>query len=268
MNFKHEDTQLLIAAAVLLIGLSGGTWGLMGADAGLWVAVVLSFAGLVGLSLNLYRTRVQDDIAHKKHVQALLHLFAMLDMRRPLPALTEWAASPQLACSLVSLVKEHEPDVILEVGSGSSTLVLGYAVEQSGGGRVIALDHLAQYGEQTRRSIERHELGDYAEVRHAPLVDVELEGETWPWYDLEAVGDVPEIDMVVVDGPPHKTRSRARYPAVPLLADRLSDDAVVVLDDAYRDDEAAIANAWAEQLSAALTLESSPYGTAILRRAS
>lgn len=268
MNFKHEDTQLLVAASVLLIGVSGSVWWQVGADAGLWVAVVLSFAGLVGLSLNVYRTRVQDDIANKKHVQALLHLFSMLDMRRPIPALTEWAASPQLACSLVSLVKEHKPAVILEVGSGSSTLVLGYAVEQSGGGRVIALDHLAPYGEQTRQSIERHELGDYAEVRDAPLVDVELEGDTWPWYDLQAIDDVSQIDMMVVDGPPHKTRSNARYPAVPLLANRLSDDAVVVLDDAYRDDEAAIAAAWAEQLSASLTIESSPYGTAVLRRAS
>lgn len=268
LNFKHQDTRLLLSATVLLAVLSTLVWWGAGARVALLVTVILSFAGLAGLLLNVYRSRLHDDRRYKEHIQALLHLFDLLDVRGPLPSLTGWAASPQLACTLVSLVREHNPDVVVELGSGSSTLVLGYALEQHGHGRVFALDHLETYATRTDRLIRRHALSNRAEVRHAPLVDVELDGETWPWYDPDALDGVSEsIDMVFVDGPPHEIRSRARYPALPVLIDQMSEEAVIVLDDAYRDDESAIAEAWAQDFPEfELEIESSPYGTAILRR--
>ena len=267
MNFKHEDTLLLVVATALLIAASALAWGMMGGVFAVLVAIVLSFAGVVGLVLNVYRSRAKDDRALKEHVQSLLHLTNLLDFRAPIPALTGWAASPQLACTLVSLVQEHEPEVVVELGSGSSTVVLGYAVEQQGEGRVIALDHLTSYGEETRAALVRHGLSDWAEVRHAPLQDVTLNGESWPWYDPAALEDQSTIDMVFVDGPPHKLRSQARYPALPLLADRLSETAVVVLDDAYREEEASIAEAWREEFpDFDLEIRESPYGTAVLQR--
>ncbi|MFP4228401.1 MAG: class I SAM-dependent methyltransferase [Salinivenus sp.] len=269
MNFKHEDTLLLVSATALLIGASALAWAAVGGVFAVLVAIILSFAGGVGLLLNVYRSRTKDDRALKEHVQSLLHLTELLDIRAPIPALTGWAASPQLACTLVSLVREHAPEVVVELGSGSSTVVLGYAVEQQGRGHVIALDHDPSYGEQTRATLARHGLSEWAEVRHAPLQDVALEGESWPWYAPTALDDQPAIDMVLVDGPPHELRSRARYPALPMLADRLSDTAVVVLDDVYREDEAAIAEAWSEQFpDFELDIEDSPYGTAVLQRAS
>jgi predicted O-methyltransferase YrrM len=267
MHFKHQDTLILVTATALLVAATAIAWTAVGRVFAVLVAVVLSFAGGVGLLLNVYRARAKDDRALKEHVQSLLHLTDLLDLRAPIPALTGWAASPQLACTLVSLVREHEPTVVVELGSGSSTVVLGYAVEQQGAGRVIALEHLVSYGEKTQATLARHGLTDWAEVRHAPLQDVDLKGESWPWYDLSALEDQSTIDMVFVDGPPHELRPRARYPALPLLADRLSDTAVVVLDDAHRGDEAVIAEAWSGQFSDFdLDIRESPYGTAVLRR--
>jgi predicted O-methyltransferase YrrM len=268
MNFKHEDTLLLVSTTALLVGASALAWSTVGDVFAVLVAIILSFAGCVGLLLNVYRSRRKDDRALEKHVQSLLHLSDLLDIRAPIPALTGWAASPQLACTLVSLVRDHKPDVVVELGSGSSTVVLGYAVEQQGNGRVIALDHLSAYGDKTRSTLARHGLSEWTEVRHAPLQDVPLEGESWPWYDPTALDDQRSIDMVFVDGPPHDLRSRARYPALPMLADQLSDTAVVILDDAYREDELSIAEAWSEQFpDFDLAIEESPYGTAVLRRA-
>jgi predicted O-methyltransferase YrrM len=269
MNFKHEDTLLLVSAMALLIGASALAWETGGRVFAVLVAIILSFAGGVGLLLNVYRSRRKDDRALKEHIQSLLHLTELLDIRAPIPALTGWAASPQLACTLVTLVREHEPRVVVELGSGSSTVVLGYAVEKQGMGDVIALDHLRPYGKKTRTTLARHGLSEWAEVRHAPLHDVHLEGESWPWYDPTALEDQTGIDMVVVDGPPHELRSQARYPALPMLADQLSDTAVVVLDDVYRKDESSIAEAWSEQFpDFELDIEDSPYGTAVLRRTS
>ena len=67
---------------------------------------------------------------------------------------------------------------------------------------------------------------------------------SWLWYDLDALEDVTSIDMVIVDGPPGNIQRLARYPALPLLADRLSDKAVVVLDDCFRHAEKEIVARW------------------------
>lgn len=266
-SFKHEDTQLLLASTLLLIALAALAGWLAGPVFAVLVAIILAFFGVFGLLLNVYRARAEDDRLHQEHVQALFHLFATLNFRAPLPALTGWSVSPQLACTLIALVREREPEMIVEFGSGTSTLLLGYALEQQGRGRVVALDHLQAYASRTRDLVKRHVLSDWVDVRHAPLVETELGGERWQWYDLEAIEDESGIDMVFVDGPPHEIRSQARYPALPTLIDRMSEDAVIVLDDAYRADESSIAEAWSREFSGFdLEIQRSPYGTAVLRR--
>lgn len=268
MHFKYEDTRLASGFATLLVSTATLAGWVAGLQMAMLVALLAGFTGVFVLMLNGYRCRAADDIAQNEHQQALLFINSTLDLRAPLPMLTGWAASPQLVCTLIELVREHKPTTVVELGSGSSTLAMGYAVEEVGKGHVIALDHLAEYADETEKRIHRHQLGDWAEVRYAPLVDLDIDGEIWPWYDLSALGD-PSIDLLFVDGPPHKTRSMARYPAVPMLASRLSDTAIVVLDDADRSDEQAIAEKWLEHLPGyKLEYARSPYGTAILRRSS
>jgi hypothetical protein len=50
-----------------------------------------------------------------------------------------------------------------------------------------------------------------------------------------------------VDGPPGAIARQVRYPAFPLLADRLAPGATVVLDDSRRSAEAAIVKAWKQE---------------------
>lgn len=268
MHFKYEDTRLASGFAALLVSTATLTGWVAGLQMALLATSLVGFTGVFVLILNVYRRRAADDVAQNEHQQALLFINSTLDLRAPLPMLTGWAASPQLVGTLLELVRKHEPTTVVELGSGSSTLAMGYAVEEVGKGHVIALDHLAEYAEETEKRIHRHQLHDCAEVRHAPLIDVDIDGEVWPWYDLSTLEE-SSIDLLFVDGPPHKTRSMARYPAVPMLASRLSDTAIVVLDDAHRSDEQAIADQWLEHLPGyELEYARSPYGTAILRRSS
>jgi len=266
MHFKHEDTRLASGFAITLILTATIIGWFAGLQAALLVVVLVGFSGVFALVLNVYRSRAADDVAQNKHMQALRFINSTLELRAPLPMLTGWAASPQLICTLLELVREHQPEVVVELGSGSSTLAMGYVIEEVGKGKVIALDHLAEYADKTEKRVRRHQLEDWADVRHAPLVDVDVDGEAWPWYDISVLGE-SSIDLLFVDGPPHKTRSMARYPAVPMLESRLSDSAIVVLDDADRTDEHAIAEQWLEYLpDFELEYARSPYGTAILRR--
>lgn len=180
-----------------------------------------------------------------RQLEALLNLHAIAPVGFALPPTRGWSASPDLLLLLTSLVATRRPTTVIDIGSGNSTLWLSLALRTYGvSGRVIALDHEEAYARSTRALIELHGLGDYAEVRHAPLVDVKVDQEMWPWYDLAALADVRECDLVVVDGPPGMGRRHARYPALPLLASRLTDRAVVVLDDCDRADEQEIVQRW------------------------
>lgn len=182
-----------------------------------------------------------------RQVQALLQLVPRVDARAALPPAGGWAMEPSTLLRLVRVVETSRPGLIVECGSGASTVWLAYAVQALGSGRVVALEHDERFAAETGRMLEEHGLTAVAEVRTAPLTDVDLDGETFAWYDPEALGDLKDIEMLVVDGPPRASGTRARYPAVPVLAPKLSADSLIVLDDADRPEEQEAAQAWLEE---------------------
>ncbi len=270
-SFQHEDTKLLLGLTAAFALLSAGAWWLWGA-AGAPVMLVLLFLGLVGLLLNLHRMQQKEAEHYLRHVQALHSLYALVPFRAPLPPLIGWAASPELACTLVDVVRRETPERVLELGSGASTLVMAYALEQVGTGRILALDHERNYADRTVDLLAAHDLQDWAEVRHAPLTDVSLDRRVQPWYDLAPVeeelsNDHAPIDLLVIGGPPRETHAHARYPALPLLYDYLSESAVVVLDDAFREEEQKALTCWQASFGdLELELHDSHRGIAVLRR--
>ena len=102
----------------------------------------------------------------------------------------------------------------------------------------------------------------------APLVDVTLpDGSTSPWYDLAKLPDIGEIDVLLVDGPIGAIAEQARYPAFPLLADRLADGGLVVLDDTNRPEEQEVVRRWLEEEYAGRRLvQARAHGRATLLR--
>ena len=89
-----------------------------------------------------------------------------------------------------------------------------------------------------------HGLENRVELVHAPLVDNIVGKETFQWYDIQSLDINTPIDLLIVDGPPYWVGAMARYPAVPLFYEKFGKDAVVVLDDGYREDEKIIAERW------------------------
>lgn len=166
-----------------------------------------------------------------------------LDLPRPLPPTRAYAAAPDLLVELVEAIDRAAPEHVVELGGGISSLVIARRLAQRSRGRLVTLEHLPEYAEATRAELDAYGLAERARVIDAPLVDLELEGEQWPWYELGP--DVPErIDLLVVDGPPGTTRSQARYPALPVLRERLAPGALVFLDDTDRTQEQAIVRRW------------------------
>jgi predicted O-methyltransferase YrrM len=180
-----------------------------------------------------------------RQLEALQNLNAVLPVSDVLPATRGWAASPDLLMVLVDLVITERPSLVVECGSGASTLWLALAMRRFGiDGRIIALDHDPVFGAKTRDFLARHGVGDLAEVRDAALESFTLDGGTYLWYARRAWEDLAGIDLLFVDGPPAATGHQARYPALPLLSESLSPGAIAVLDDLVVPDMQNVLQLW------------------------
>ncbi len=217
--------------------------------------------------------RVEKEIKKEirqtfRQLEALQNLNTLLPASDVLPATRVWAASPDLLVVLVDLVISERPSLVVECGSGASTLWLALAMRRFGiDGRIVALDHDPVFGDRTRDFLTRHGVRDLAEVRDAPLESFSLDGETYSWYARQAWDDLTGIDLLFVDGPPATTGHHARYPALPLLSGSLSPAATVVLDDLIVPDMQEVLRLWLDAYpdfgSEILSLEKE---AAVLRR--
>lgn len=200
-------------------------------------------------------------------VQAAINLFGMVDVVAPVPPLRGWAVSPDALNLLVQEFLAVRPSLVVECGSGSSTLFLGLVAKKFGvDTRIVALDHDADYAAKTNRLLAAHGVDDIAAARLAPLTDVTTDRAAQPWYDPATLTDLNDIGLLFVDGPPTAIGELARYPVLPVLWDRLAAGASIVLDDTDRAGETEVIALW-EQAHPELVGENfrTEKGTYILR---
>jgi predicted O-methyltransferase YrrM len=246
------------------------------------LAILLSLASLAVALLALYRTRgseirrrvagpIRDartkaDRGSYRQTEALIGLYRTLEPRRPFPPMRGWAASPDFLALVVGHAASH-PSVIVECGSGVSTLALARACERAGRGHVWSLEHLPEMAARTRAWLAEHQLEGHATVIDAPLVPQTGAGPTAVWYAIDGLPDLP-IDMLIVDGPPGNVAGAlARYPAGPHLFPRLAEGGAVFVDDAERPDERAMVARWRQEFPSLEPTEvPCEKGAVVLRR--
>jgi predicted O-methyltransferase YrrM/fumarate reductase subunit D len=186
--------------------------------------------------------------AQSREIEALFQLFDGFTPRAPMPSSGDFALNPTDLLELLHLIRSREPRLVLELGSGTSSVWIAYALERHGG-RLISLDHDHGYAQKTRAMLAAHGLDAVATVRDAPLTGVPIGGSTYRWYDPTAVADLRNVDMLLVDGPPAATGPDARFPALHVLESRLAATATVVVDDANRPDEREAVRRWTETIT-------------------
>jgi predicted O-methyltransferase YrrM len=215
--------------------------------------------------LTLLRRSVEDELALLRrsvenirkaqrrleaNVQAEFQLRDMLpasESSKPESAMTPlnpgWQLSSQAMQEVVRHVLLDQPKVIVECGSGASTMWIGRALRRVDEGRLISLENSADWVAIVTGLLQREGLSS-VEVRHAPMEPIQVAQHEQPWYSASALADVEEIDLLLVDGPPGRTSKLARYPAVPALRDKLRPGATVMLDDCHRRDERETLRKW------------------------
>jgi predicted O-methyltransferase YrrM len=182
-------------------------------------------------------------------LQATQNLFALVPPRGPVPPMVGYVAAPDVLLVLVQRFLSLRPSLALECGSGTSTVFLALAAQQHGiDCHVVSLEHELEYVEETRALLADHGVSHLVDVRYAPLTPTSLPDHSGPWYDPAAYADLHDIGLAFVDGPPGDVGRHARYPMVPLLADRLAKRCTILLDDMRRGEEGNVGKRWMAQL--------------------
>jgi len=221
--------------------------------------VALLFAVLAGqwhLLARIRRVEAQRDewpqvLKDEVHglfnqLESYHYLRDRLNLRDGMPYTTDWSAAPDFLKLIVEHCLEQKPKTIVECSSGLTSVMLARCCEMNGAGHVYSLENGAEYAEKSRAHLQRYGLQQQATVLHAPLQSYQLNDTAYQWYAMEQLPD-NSIDMLVIDGPPGFLQKHSRYPALPLLHEKLADGCVIFMDDAARPDERDIVEMWQEQ---------------------
>lgn len=201
-------------------------------------------------------TKKSSMIAYRQ-TEAFIQLTQLLDFKTSIPPTRSWAASPDLLLTIADIIKKYRPRLVVELGSGVSTLVAA----KSGARKIISIDNSDEFAAKTVAMIKEHRVRG-VEVRIAPLQPY-ANGSTW--YDTSKINDLKKIDLLIIDGPPGSKNPEARYPALAELKDKLSANAVVIIDDVRREGERKLAEDFAKALSNhSLVILDHEKGTAVI----
>ena len=83
-------------------------------------------------------------------------------------ALNDYSASPDFLFSIVDIIEKYKPNIILEAGSGVSTIIASYGLKKyNPDGKIISLDHDKKYADTTKIEIKKHQLEQHSKINDA-----------------------------------------------------------------------------------------------------
>ncbi len=200
----------------------------------------------------IYEVSLMLDNNHRQ-LEALSALYIELGLAHALPETRGFAGSPDFLRNLMTYTLKNHPQTIVECSSGISTLILAHCLKRNKTGHIYSLEHDPHYANHTRSILAEHGVSQYVTVIDAPLTHLSINAWIGQWYAIDDLKIIESIDLIVIDGPPHFTSENARYPAVPVLYDRLSIGGAVVLDDSNRPEETWAFGQWLKDFPNSLT---------------
>ncbi|MBK7954980.1 MAG: methyltransferase FkbM [Candidatus Accumulibacter sp.] len=218
-------------------------------------------ADLVNVRKALEQTVKNEILNATKQIEAFLGIQSYINGGDLLPDMHGWPISPDFALYLIELLEANDYDLVIEFGSGTSTVLIAKTLTKAAArregklpARHVAFEHLEEYERKTLSALRKAGLADSVQLQLAPLEPYAAEnGTVYPYYSCQDTLAQLALSihrdglrvLVMVDGPPAATGKHARYPAVPLVhAHFVGAQLDVLLDDYIRDDERQIAQLW------------------------
>ena len=164
-----------------------------------------------------------DDL--EANLQAEFQLRDMLsgsEFSRPESVVTPlnpgWQPSAKGMHEIVRHILSDQPRLVVECGSGASSMCIGRALRPVCKGHLISLENSAEWVTIVTGLLQDEGLSN-VDVRHAPIEPFQVTGNDQPWYSASALAGIEEIDFLLVDGPPGNTSKLAtRRPSLPRQA--------------------------------------------------
>jgi len=244
-NLKLKSARNIIVLLLIVIAALGGF--LLGGNSNfqfLLIPIVL-----LCLINFLFLHYIFRHMVHMKDNYNQLTEFIQLKEKvggeMTLPVSRGYAASPDFLNEILETIKQTQPKKILEASCGISTISISEFLIKNNLSEVehIALEHDDFYAKKCQAKVRNSK----SQVVVAPITEHNINSKKWKWYSTEAVKDFQDIDLYIIDGPPHYLQKNSRYPALPIMIKNLSRNCVVLLDDSYRPQEREILEMWKKE---------------------
>lgn len=166
-------------------------------------------------------------------------------------AFDEWSFNEESLNLLESQLRAARPRYTLEFGCGLSTFCTAALLNEmwgpDGDWTIFGIEQDENHAAWVRTILARLGLEQHVEIKVAPLVRQSTLGVEVASYDISQDEIVAFLkgrrpSFVVIDGP--FGEGPVRLATLPLVLPYLEKDAVVLLDDALRDNELMIIKAW------------------------
>lgn len=216
---------------------------------------------------------LQNSI-RKEILNATQQLEAFLDVQSYLQSgqfsgeMHGWPISPDLARYLIDLLEANDYDLVIEFGSGTSTVLMARTLAKLASRRQakppakqVAFEHLNEFHTKTLAHLRQAGLIGEVQLVLAPLQTYTLpNGNTYLYYDCfetlaelsKTIGSTDYRILVLVDGPPGATCKHARYPALSVILANFKGPLIdIVMDDYLREDEKQIVQLWMKDIQEA-----------------
>lgn len=181
-------------------------------------------------------------------VESCVWIFNRFNFRFPVEPMRGWAVSPDAQRFVCKFLLDLQPNLVVEIGSGVSTIINGYTLRETGKGKLVSLENNNLHAEKIEYDLKLHGLSEICEVSLQPKGEVSIRGDIFDWYLLdEKMFEKNSIQVLFVDGPSGPLNKEVRYPALPILFDYLAEESWVILDDAVRTAERNIIQKWSKE---------------------
>lgn len=208
-----------------------------------------------------------------QQLEAYMGVHSLLELGEAPMKFHSWSINPDLALILADKINSNNYDLIIEFGSGTSTLLFAKSIMQhrSDGARsegqlsitkrqiddklisyvepedydlpkhVISFEQNKEYFNQTENSLNKQGLLKAVDLVYSPLVNIKNQESDGLFYNCKAklkhLARVYENRsariLVLVDGPYDPNNAKARYPALPLLLKYLAAHQLDIILDDY-----------------------------------
>lgn len=221
----------------------------------LLLSIIVMLGILITFQIVIYhlieeKLNKQDKLNSQKRgdiyrqTEALFSIFSVLKPELPLPSMSGYTINPDFAKIIIHNILKSKPSVIVELGSGVSTVLVGYTLKKLNQGKIFSLEHDNDFAVKNKNNVIDHGLQEFVEILYSPLKKWVYNQKQWLWYDTSNIKNIEHIDMLIVDGPPRKIQKMSRYPALPILFEKLSNDSIIIIDDSKRKDMSEMVDLW------------------------